>query len=222
MPTDLNPCHPGDGLGKCFCLGRTKMVRHRHMLFVPLVLALMMIVGVSLVSSAQEHPNPAALIAAQRDAMVPLAYMDGVWRGPAWTILPSGEKRNFTQTERIGPFLDGSVKVVEGRGYDPDGRVTFNAFGTISFNPTTKAYTLHSHAMGNVGDFALTLAPDGYTWEIPAGPMTIHYTAVIKNGTWSEVGDRIMPGKSPVRFFEMSLKRVGDTDWPAAGAIRPK
>jgi hypothetical protein len=184
--------------------------------------ALMMIVGVSLAVPAQERPSPAALIAAQRDAMVRLAYIDGVWRGPAWIILPSGEKRNITQTERIGPFLDGSVKVIEGRGYDPDGKVAFNAFGTISFDVAMKVYTLHSHAMGNVGDFVLTLAPDGYTWDIPAGPMTIHYTAVIKDGAWHEVGDRIMPGKDPIRFFEMNLKRVGDTDWPAAGAISPK
>jgi hypothetical protein len=56
-------------------------------------------------------------------------------------------------------------------------------------------------------------------WEIPAGPMTIRYTAVIKDGSWKEVGDRIIPGHAPVRFFEMELKRVGDTDWPAAGAI---
>ena len=64
--------------------------------------------------------------------MLPLASMDGVWRGPAWTILPSGEKHSVTQTERIGPLLDGSVKVIEGRGYDADGKVAFNAFGTIS------------------------------------------------------------------------------------------
>ena len=182
----------------------------------------MMIVGVLLTAPAQERPSPAALIAAESDAMVRLAYMDGVWRGPAWAILPSGEKHTFTQTERIGPFLDGSVKVIEGRGYDPDGKVTFNAFGTISFNPATKGYTLHSYAMGNVGDFGLTLTPDGFTWDIPAGPMTIRYTAVIKDGAWREVGDRIVPGKEPVRFFEMNLKRVGDTDWPAAGAISPK
>jgi hypothetical protein len=25
-----------------------------------------------------------------------------------------------------------------------------------------------------------------------------------------------------VRFFEMTLTRVGDTDWPGAGAISPK
>ena len=40
--------------------------------------------------------------------------------------------------------------------------------------------------------------------------------------TLREVGDRIMPGKEPVRFFEMNLKRVGDTDWPAGGAIPMK
>jgi len=185
-------------------------------------LAILIIVsGVSLSASGQ-RPDPATLIAAQREAMVPLAFMDGVWRGPAWTILPSGEKHNITQTERIGPFLDGSVKVIEGRGYNADGTVGFNAFGTISYNPATRIFTLHSYAQGNVGDFVLTRTADGYVWEIPAGPMTIRYTAVIKDGTWREVGDRIAPGKEPVRFFEMNLKRVGSTDWPAAGAISPK
>lgn len=193
------------------------MVRHRLVAF-----ALLMTVGVSLTASAQGRPDPATLIVAQREAMVPLAFMDGVWRGPAWVILPSGEKHTITQTERIGPFLDGSVKVIEGRGYDPDGKVTFNAFGTISYNPATRAYTLHSYAQGNAGDFVLTPTADGFVWEIPAGPMTIRYTAVVKNGSWREVGDRIMPGKEPVRFFEMNLKRVGDTNWPAAGAISPK
>ena len=100
--------------------------------------------------------------------------------------------------------------------------MTFNAFGTISFNPTTRGYTLHSYAMGNVGDFVITPTVDGYTWEIPAGPMTIRYTAVIKNGSFREVGDQITPGKEPVRFFEMTLKRFGDTNWPTEGAISSK
>jgi hypothetical protein len=184
---------------------------------------LLIIAGATLTAFGQQgRPDPATLIASQREAMQRLAFMDGVWRGPAWTILPSGEKHNITQTERIGPFLDGSVKVIEGRGYEPDGKVTFNAFGTISYNPATRVYTLHSYAQGQVGDFVLTPAADGYVWEIPAGPMTIRYTAVIKDGAWREVGDRIVPGKEPVRFFEMNLKRVGDTNWPAAGAVSPK
>ena len=52
--------------------------------------------------------------------------------------------------------------------------------------------------------------------------MTIRYTAVIEDGTWHEFGDRVMPGKDPIRFFEMNLTRVGDTDWPAGGAIKPE
>lgn len=170
----------------------------------------------------QERPDPATLLAAQSEAMNRLAFMDGVWRGTAWTSRPSGEKHTATQTERIGPFLGGAVKVIEGRGYDPDGTVTFNAFGIISYDPASSAYTMHSYAMGHVGDFVLTPKPDGFVWEIPAGPMTIRYTAVIQDSTWHEVGDRIAPGQEPVRFFEMNLKRVGDTSWPAEGAIGPK
>lgn len=187
-----------------------------------LITLLISAAGALLDVSAQIRPDPAVLIAAQREAMAPLAMMDGVWRGPAWTILPSGQKHNITQTERIGPFLDGSIKVIEGRGYNENGSVGFNAFGIISYDPATHVYTLHSHAQGQVGDFVIKPTADGYTWEIPAGPMIIRYTAVIKDGTLREVGDRIVPGKEPVRFFEMNLKRVGDTDWPAGGAIPAK
>lgn len=190
--------------------------------YLAVVVAMLLLAGAWSAALAQAPMDPAKLIAAQQEAMVKLSFMDGVWRGPAWTILPSGAKHSITQTERIGPFLDGSVKVIEGRGYDADGMVAFNAFGTISFDPAKGAYTLHSYAQGRVGDFVLTPAADGYVWEIPAGPVTIRYTAVIKDGAWREVGDRIMPGKDPIRFFEMNLKRVGDSTWPAAGAVAPK
>lgn len=171
-------------------------------------------------AAVAQRPNPAVMLAAQKEAMKPLVIMDGVWRGPAWTILDNGQKHNVIQTERIGPFLDGTIKVIEGRGYDAaTGEVSFNAFGVVSYDAMRKTYSLHSYAQGQSGDFKLTPTSDGYVWEIPAGPMTIRYTATIKDGGWLEVGDRIIPGKDPVRFFEMNLKRVGDTDWPGAGAI---
>ena len=84
-----------------------------------------------------QRPDPAALQAAQREAMAAFARMDGVWRGPAWTITPDG-RHDIVQTERIGPFLGGTVRVIEGRGYDADGSVGFNALGIISFNPATR------------------------------------------------------------------------------------
>lgn len=185
------------------------------------VLGVLLIAGSSYTFAQQA--DPATLIAAQKEAMKTLVWMDGVWRGPAWTILPNGDKHEVMQTERIGPFLDGSIKMMEGRGYDTKTmQVTFNAFGALSFDPSKKTYSLHSYAQGRAGDFVLTPTSDGYIWEIPAGPMTIRYTAVIKDGAWREVGDRVMPGKDPVRFFEMNLKRVGNSDWPGAGAIPMK
>ncbi|HSL24163.1 MAG TPA: hypothetical protein VK886_21695 [Vicinamibacterales bacterium] len=170
---------------------------------------------------AQAPPDPKPRIAAQKEAMARLAFLDGTWRGPASMNTQTG-KHTMTQTERIGPFLDGSVKVIEGRGYEADGTVSFNALAIISYDPDKQAYSMRSYAQGRSGDFPVTVKADGFSWEIPAGPMTIRYTATVKNGTWHEVGDRIAPGREPVRFFEMTLTRVGDTDWPAGGAIPPK
>lgn len=183
---------------------------------------LVLLMLASSLSVFAQAPDTTALIAEQREAMKAFAMMDGVWRGPAWTMLPSGQKHTITQTERIGPFLDGSIKVIEGRGYNDDGSVGFNAFGIISYDTNKKTYAMHSHAQGRVGDFAIKPTADGYVWEIPAGPITIRYTAVIKDGTLHEVGDRIAPAKDPVRFFEMTLKRVGDSTWPAGGAVPMK
>jgi len=185
------------------------------------------VLGVAVVANAtcataQERPDPAALLAAQREAMAAFAFMDGVWRGPATTVRPSGERHAITQTERIGSLLGGTVKVIEGRGYEPDGKTTFNALGIISYNVATKTYSMRSYAMGYSGDFVVQRTSDGFTWDIPAGPVTIRYNAIVKDGTWTEVGDRIVPGKDPVRFFEMQLRRVGDSDWPGAGAIAPQ
>ena len=40
--------------------------------------------------------------------------------------------------------------------------------------------------------------------------------------TIAHVGERLVPGQEPQRIFEMDLKRVGDTDWPAAGPVAPR
>jgi hypothetical protein len=169
---------------------------------------------------AQVPSDPAPLIAAQKEAMQALSMMDGVWRGPATTTLASGAKRTVQQTERIGPFLDGSVKVIEGRGYGEEDKVAFNAFGIISYDPAKKTYSLRSYAMGHSGDFVFTPTADGYVWEIPAAK--IRYTATVKDDTLVEVGDRLIPDREPVRFFEMRLKRVGNTDWPSANPVPPR
>jgi hypothetical protein len=109
---------------------------------------------------------------------------------------------------------------MEGRGYNPDGSTGFNAFGILSYEPETKAYSLHSYAQSYAGDFPLTVTPTGYVWSVPGGPgMTIRYTATIKDGAWREIGEMIAPGRPPTQMFEMNLKRVSDSSWPSAGAV---
>src|SRR3990167_10989862 len=115
--------------------------------FAASIAALSMTCAVPALAQAQPG-DPAALVAAQKAAMAPLSIMDGVWRGSAWTMDRTGKKHEITQTERIGPFLDGSVRIIEGRGYNADGSVGFNAFGVMSYDPAGKTWTLSSWAQG--------------------------------------------------------------------------
>jgi hypothetical protein len=182
-----------------------------------------LVLALAAATAPAQQPDSAALLSAQTEAMRALAMMDGNWRGPATSLLPDGSRRTFTQTERIGPFLGGSIRVIEGRGYADDGSIRFNAFGVISYDVAKRSYTMHSYAQGLKGDFAFTPTSDGYTWEIPAGPgATIRYTATIKDGELYEVGDQVVAGREPQRIFEMRLKRISDSNWPAAGAIGPR
>ena len=171
---------------------------------------------------AQGRPDPAVMMAAQREALAKLSFLDGVWRGPASTTLPNGGKHTVIQTERIGPLLGGTVKVIEGHAYDADGKTAFNAFAVVSYDVSTKSYNFRTYAQGFSGDYVYQPTVDGFSWEIPDGRMTMRYNAVVKNGEWRQTGDRIEAGKPPVRFFEMTLKRIGDSNWPAGGAVGAK
>ena len=161
--------------------------------------------------------DPAARLASQREAMQALAFLDGAWRGEAQAAQAPGP---IDHTERVGTLLDGTVRLVEGRGYDNDGRTVFNAFAVISYDPATRAYSIRTHAMGFVGDHPLTVRPDGFSWSHPMGPgVTMRYNATVANGEWHEVGERVVEGQPPVRTVELRVRRIGDSDWPQAGAV---
>jgi hypothetical protein len=172
--------------------------------------------------AGEQPPATQTLIAAQKAAMAKVSMLDGQWRGPASMTLPDGTAHKFTQTERIGPMQDGSLRVIEGRSYDDNRRIVFNAFAVISFDPASQDCTMHSHAQGRSGDFKFTPTADGYHWKIPAGPTTMRYTAVIKDGHFSETGERIVPAQLPVKFFNMELTRLADSAWPGANLVQPK
>ncbi|HEX8303227.1 DUF1579 domain-containing protein [Sphingomonas sp.] len=180
--------------------------------------SLAMLGAVLMVPAAQAQATDTAAIAAQKEAMRKLDWMHGVWRGPAVSQTPQGA-HEVTQTERIGSFLDGTLTVMEGKGYNADGSVGFNALGVVSYDAQAKSYWLTSWALGRGGKFPMTVTDAGYVWEIPTGAMTIRYTATLADGTWTEVGDYIAPGQPARPFFKMTLKRAGDSAWPSAGGI---
>lgn len=175
--------------------------------------------------ASAQSPDPAVGVARMKEqaaALAPLSKLDGEWRGEAWFMDRTGKKTTLVQTERVGSMLDGSVKVVEGRGFDGDNQV-FHAFAAISYDSDKKTFSMRSYIRGYQGDYPIELTADGFIWTIPAGPNAqIRYTAVIKDGTWVEKGEYVPNGGKGMQFMELNLKRVGDTRWPAEGGLGPK
>ena len=192
-------------------------------LIASLSLAACLIAPVLIAGPALAQPADAtALMAAQREAMKPLAWMQGRWSGEALATTPAGQHK-LLQTERAGPMLGGTVMVVEGKGFDPVSKAEgFNAMGIISYDPTAKAYTFTRFAQGRRGVFPMEVTVDGFAWSIPAGPMKLRYVATYAAGTWKETGEMIRPDGVATPMFEMTVRRVGNSDWPAAGgAVAP-
>ena len=181
------------------------------------VLALVFATLASAPAMAQA-PNGVALQAEQREKLAPLSWLDGTWRGTA--VYPSQNGPiTITQTERVGPMLAGTIRVIEGRGYNSEGNAAFNAFAVLAWNTATKAFEMHAFNDGRSGVYPLVLTPDGFGWEIPAGPGKVRFEATFKDGEWREVGTFEMPGRPPRQTVEMRLRRIGPSDWPAAGAV---
>ncbi|WHU02215.1 DUF1579 family protein [Sphingomonas sp. NIBR02145] len=161
-------------------------------------------------------------MAAQVEAAHRLDWMHGKWRGEARMKMPGAPEHVVVHTERVGTLLDGTITVIEGKSFNPDGSVPFNAFAVVSYDPQTKAYVMNSHTGGRSGNFPLAVSETGkgYSWEVPAGPKArVRYTAVFDGTTWTETGDFVAEGQPGRPFFKMVLKRVGDSDWPMAGSM---
>ena len=164
------------------------------------------------------RPDSAALVAEQREAMERVAWMDGIWRGTVTSSTPGGEV-TLTQTERVGTMADGTVRLVEGRGFVEDGSLEFNAVGMIAFDARADEYVMTTSARGMTSRPWFRPTPEGFEWGFEAGPAKIRYVAVHANGVWTEEGFMAVEGQAERKFLTMRLQRLGDTDWPNAGAV---
>jgi hypothetical protein len=154
--------------------------------------------------------------------MKALGALGGVWRGEGRTFAPSGEQTTFIQTIRVGSFGEGSLKLLEGRVYAAGGRADRYSVEIISYAPASGAYALRLYSQGAVVDLPIKPQSGGFTLEYPDGAATVRFTIAVTGESWHEVAERRLPGAEPFRFLELTLQRLGNTEWPAAGIVRPR
>ena len=188
-------------------------------LLAPLLGAGLFFVGTAVHATPASEPASATSMPAP-SPMRGLDRLKGVWSGVANGMGPDGKPFTVRQTERVGSMLNGEVLVIEGRGYQADGTLAFNAFGTVSADPRSGVFEFRAHTKGRSGTFRMEATPNGAVWELVAGPQAIvRYTITINNDTWHEVGEYIAKDQPPRKIIELTLKRTGDTDWPSANPV---
>lgn len=149
-----------------------------------------------------------------------LAMFDGVWIGSARMTDRDGRVTEFAMMERIGPMLEGEIRVMEGLGRTPDGKPLHNAF-TIFSAAEDGGIEMRSHIWGDETARRIELKPDGYVWRMETPVGQIVYDITVKDGVWRETGVMEFKNGSRSPFFEMTLTRKGGTDWPAANPDFP-
>jgi hypothetical protein len=147
---------------------------------------------------------------AQREAMHKLSFLAGKWSGPV-TIVRGPQPLHLTQTEQVEYKLDGLVMLIEGKSTDSDGKSSFSALATVSYDESTHGYRIRAYNDGHYIDTELTVLPDGFSWGFKAGPAdivnTMHLTA---KGEWSEVTQATMGTNPPMHAVDMLLAKQGN------------
>lgn len=180
------------------------------------ILAAVLIVAAPAVA---QHASPD--IAEQKQAIKALDFLDGEWVGPAKSYTDQGPIA-MVQTERIGSLLGGTIKLIEGRGYDASGATVFNAMAVISYDPKSDKYQMRSYAQGRVTEADFEKTVDGFEWGFPAGPGRMQFKAKVQDDRWVEIGTLIMPGQPSFTTVQLDLKWKRHTAWPSGGAVEPK
>jgi hypothetical protein len=177
----------------------------------------------SLANAAVEKPKetragtqPSKRLKAQQEAMKELAFLDGEWRGASKVLRKDGWAPTV-QTGRVGTVLDGTVRMIEAKGYEASGRQSFEVLRIISYEPETKTYFMRSYQSGRVRDHAVSLTDKGFEWESESsGDTTIRYEASVKDGAWTETATRVPARGEPETYVEVKLKRLRSGSWPSA------
>jgi hypothetical protein len=146
----------------------------------------------------------------QRAAMKKLDFLVGKWSGEARVLRGPNDTLELTQTESAEYKLDGLVLLIEGAGRNKaDGKVSFQALATISYDDASGAYRMRAHNDGRYLETELKLAENGkgFTWGFTFGEIKTNYVMTLNGkGEWTEVGEVTMGSQPPRKFVELTVR----------------
>ena len=141
-----------------------------------------------------------------------LNFMVGRWAGSGWNLDESGQREEFTQTEKVHKAVSGLVLSVEGQGRaksDPS-TVVDSALAVINYNDTTSQYRWEAFSQGYVTEAVPVVGDNTFQWNLVETGVTIRYTLQFTHTTWHEIGEITLDGgKTWQQNFQMDLHRVG-------------
>jgi hypothetical protein len=124
-----------------------------------------------------------------KSAMDKLAVLEGEWQGSGW-IQQQGPRLEFTQHEKVERKLNGTLLLIEGKGFENDS-LAFNAMAMASFDEKANRYRFNSFLY----DGKYTQAEGWFDeagifhWQfgVPGGG-TVRYSITATEHKWLEKG----------------------------------
>ncbi len=146
-----------------------------------------------------------------------LKFLLGEWEGTGWRLNQRGKM--YTKAfEKVKCKADCMIFVVEGLGIKTDSvnkkdQVVHDAFGVISYDAKTNAYSLRAYTKDGLTDSPIEFLEDKlimWIMDMPAGK--IKFTADFRTpNKWIEWGEFSRDGgQTWMKFLETDLTRVRD------------
>jgi hypothetical protein len=159
-------------------------------------------------AEAAKMPN----VEAQRTAMKALEFLVGEWSGEATVLRGPGQFVEMAQTESAHFKLDGLVLMIEGVGRTkPDGKVSLQALGLISFDDETGRYRMLAFNDGRWLETEVKVADSGnsMSWGFAIGQFkTATVLRINENGEWTEHAEITIGERSPQKMMDLKVRRI--------------